>query len=263
MLIADGENSRDFGYCGPKAARCCYSASLEPLQAMMPAPELGLQEQYVLLAMDVTYTVEYVAFDSKWVDIGVAGSVLFQLWRSGRVSLDGGRVRPRGALSIGQAGIDALLQKLGEKEPPFKSRGINSWLHWMARAKPHKTVIEGLEHKGILSRAKRKHRLVLPEVRSRIIEHLGRLIREGVGADEQTAALVGIADASRVLETGELAGDWSEHRLQRGTLTTTAAPIINAVRTAVSERKLRDSLQYFYYLAGGGLVALILGECDL
>ena len=228
----------------------------------MPAPELGLQEQYVLLAMNVTFTDEYVSFDSKWVDIGVAGSVLFQLWRSGRVSLDGGRVRPRGALSIGQAGIDALLQKLGEKEPPFKTRGINSWLHWMARAKPRETVMEGLEHKGILSPKGRKHQLVLPEVRSRIFERLRRIIRDGEGADEQTAALVGIAAASRVLEAEELAGDWSEHR-QRGALTRTAAPIVNAVRTAVSERKLRDSLQYFYVLAGFGLVALILGRCDL
>lgn len=230
---------------------------------MKRAPELGLQEQYVLLAMDVEFNVDYVGFDSKWVDIGVAATVLFQLWRSGRVSLDGGRVRPRGALFVGQADIDALLQKMGEKEAPFKSRGISSWLLWVAKAKPHKVVIEGLTHKGILTRKRRKHLLVLPEVRSRIIERLQRAIREGEGADGQTAALVGIADASRVLETGELAGDSSEHAAQVEALGRTAVPVVAAVRTAVSEKKLRDSLSYFYYLAGGGLAALLLGKCSL
>lgn len=229
---------------------------------MKRAPELGLQEQYVLLAMGAAFNVEHVTVDSRWLDIGVAATVLFQLWRSGRVSLDEGRVRPRGALSVGQADLDALLQKLAKKEAPFKSRGISSWLLRMAQAKPHKTVLEGLAHKGVLSRKKRKHILILPEARKRIIERLQRVISEGDGADEQTAALVGIADASRVLETWELAGDASEHAAQVEALGRTAGPVVAAVRTAVSEKKLRDSLSYLYYLAGGGLVALLLGKCS-
>ena len=229
---------------------------------MMRAPELGLQEQYVLLAMDVTFVVEYVAFDSKWLDIGVAATVLFQLWRSGRVSLHEGRIRPRGALSVGQGDLDALMEKLGKKEAPFKSRGINSWLLWMAGAKPHKAVLEGLEHKGILARKKRKHMLVLPEPRTRIIERLRQAIREGDEKDEHTAVLVGIADASRVLETGELAGDSSEFPAHVEALGRAAAPLVAAVRTAVSEQKLRDSLNYFYYLGGGALAALLFGKCS-
>ncbi|MCY3604616.1 MAG: GPP34 family phosphoprotein [Gammaproteobacteria bacterium] len=229
---------------------------------MMRAPELGLQEQYVLLAMDVTFTVDHVAFDTKWVDIGVAATVLFQLWRTGRVSLEEGRVKPRGALSVGQTDLDALIERLVQNDPPFESRGINSWLLRMANAEPHKAVLEGLAHKGILSRRKRKYKLVLPEARNRIIERLQRVIREGDAADEQTAALVGIGDASRVLETGELSGDSSEQAARVEALGKTVVPVVAAVRTAVSEKKLRDSLTYFYYLGGGTLVALLVARCS-
>lgn len=229
---------------------------------MMPAPELGLQEQYVLLAMDVTFSVEYFAFDSKWVDIGVAATVLFQLWRNGRVSFDGGRVRPRGALSVGQTDLDFLLEKLGKKEAPFKSRGINSWLRWIAKAEPHKAVLEGLEHKGILARKKRKHMLVLPEARKRIIERLRRTIREGDDADEQTTLLVGVAEASDVLQTGELGGEWTEHGPKVKALGRRSALVVAAVRTAILEKKLRDSLSYFFYFGGGALTVLLIGKCS-
>ena len=229
---------------------------------MMPAPELGLQEQYVLLAMNVTFGVEHAVLDPTRVDIGVSATVLFQLWRNGRVSLEEGRIRPRGALSVGQTDLDALLQKLGKKDAPFRSRGINSWLLWIAKAKPHKTVLEGLEHKGVLSRKKRKHMLVLPEARKRIIERLRRAIRKDGDADELTAVLVGIADASGVLETGELAGDRSGREPQVEALGRAAAPLVSAVRTAVSQKRLRDSLINLCYIAGGALAALLFAKCS-
>ena len=229
---------------------------------MMRAPELGLQEQYVLLAMDVIFTIDHVAFDSKWVDIGVAATVLFELWRNGRVSLEEGRVRPRGALSVGQTDLDAVLEKLAKKEAPFKARGINSWLVWVADAGPHKAVLDGLAHKGILSKKKRKFKLALPETRKKIVERLTRVIREGDIADDHTAALVGIADASQVVEVGELAGESSENAAQVEALGRTVAPLVAAVRTAISEKKLRNSLGYFYGFGGAALASLLLGKCS-
>ena len=224
--------------------------------------KLSLDEQLVLLALDVSFGPESAKIYSKSLDVGVAGAILFLLLRNGGVTINGNYVNARGPYSLGGGELDVLLKVWQGKVDLFKAHRIGAWILRIAKLQPHLAVIAGLERKGILATRKRKKVLLKPEVREQLVKRLRQVIREGNAADEETAALIGLAHACQCLDEAEFGEELRLHKAQLEALGTREGPLPLWVRTAVADQKMRNSLRYLYYAGGSVVGALIAGQCS-
>lgn len=217
---------------------------------MMSSTDLTLYEQLVLLALESTSAEYPVTIKKKYLEIGVAGAILLLLLRSGRVTFQRGGFQVRGQLSVGDREVDDVLKDLENKADPFKPLRIGKWLKRAAKPTLQNAVVSGLVNKKILARKKNRLFIVTPEARDEIVQRLSAAIREKERADEQTAALASLAHATMCLDKMEFSDELKNHKKQLNALGEQTGPVIPAVRTAVAERKLINSV-----LNGAALVA--------
>ena len=70
------------------------------------------------------------------------------------------------------------------------------------------------------------------------------------------------AQACNCLDAAEFGEELRLHKAQPEALGTQAGPLALWVRTAIANKKMRNSLQYVYYAGGGVVGALIAGQCS-
>ena len=227
---------------------------------MMSHADLTLYEQLVLLALESTSAEYPVTIKKKYLEIGVAGAILLLLLRSGRVTFQRGGFQVRGQLSVGVREVDDFLKGLENKADPFKPLSIGKWLKRAAKPKLKNAAISGLVDKNILARKKRKLFIRKPELREEIVHRLNEAIRGKEGADEKTAALASLAHAAECLNWLEFSDKPKNHKTRLNELGKQSGPVIPAVRTAVAERKLVNSVLNAIGLVASSSIALLLAR---
>lgn len=225
---------------------------------MMTHTDLTLYEQLVLIALDLTSAAHPVSIKKKYLEIGVAGAILLLLVRSGRVTFQRSGFQVRGQLSVGDREVDDFLRGLENKADPFKPLRIGKWLQRAAKPKLKNAVVSGLVNKKILSRKKSKLFILKPEAREEIMQRLRAAIRGEERADEQTAALAGLAHATDCLHGLVFRDELKNYKTQLNALGEQSGPVIPAVRTAVAERKLVNSILYGASAVAGPSAAVLL-----
>ncbi|MDE0128242.1 MAG: GPP34 family phosphoprotein [Gammaproteobacteria bacterium] len=226
----------------------------------MSRTDLTLYEQLVLLALESTGAEYPVTIKKKYLEIGVAGAILFLLVRSGRVTFQRGGYQVRGQLSVGDAEVDDFLKGLENKADPFKPLRIGRWLQRAAKPKLKNAVVSGLVNQKILATKKSKLFIRSPEAREEIVQRLSAAIREKERADEQTAALASLAHATMCLDKLEFSEELKNCKKQLNALAEQSGPVIPAVRTAVAERKLVNSIINGAALVAGSSAAVLLAR---
>lgn len=226
----------------------------------MSRTDLTLYEQLVLLALESTGAENLVTTGKKPLEIGLAGAILFLLMRSGRVTFQRGGFQVRGQLSVGDGEVDEFLKGLENKADPFKPLRIGKWLQRAAKPKLQNAVVSGLVNRKILARKKSKLFIRSPEAREEIVQRVSAAIREKERADEQTAALASLAHASMCLDKLEFSDELKNYKKQLNALGEQTGPVIPAVRTAVAERKLINSIINGSALVTSSVTALLLAR---
>ena len=226
----------------------------------MSRTDLTLYEQLVLLALESTSAEYPLTIKKKYLEIGVAGAILLLLLRSGRVTFQRGGFQVRGQLSVGDREVDDVLKGLENKADPFKPLRIGKWLRRAARPKLRKAVVSGLVNKKILATKKSKLFILTPEAREEIVHRLSAAIREKERADEHTAALASLAHGTMCLDKMEFSDELKNYKKQLNALGEQTGPIIPAVRTAVAERKLINSIINGSALVTSSVTALLLAR---
>ena len=230
---------------------------------MTSGNDLTLYEQLVLLALVPTSIQEPLRMEKKYLDIGVSGAILILLLRSGRVTFQRGGFEVRGQLSVGGKEVDELLKGLENKADPFRPLRLGKWLRRAARARPQNAVISGLVIKGVLARKKSNLFILQPEMREEIVKRLSEAIRDKQRADEKTAALAGLAHATKCLKRSEFGEELKRCTAQLNALGRQSGPVIPAVRTAVAQRKLVTSIASAVgSAAGAGVTVALLRACS-
>ena len=229
---------------------------------MKPRIELALHEKLVLLACDTSYGTTDMGFHGKYLGVGVAGAVLFLLLRGGRVTFHRGRFHVRGQFSVGDRELDKALGDLEKKADPFKALRIEKWLLRAAEAELQEAVISGLVEKGILDGKASRYSILNPELREDIVNELRSAILEPQSVNEMTAALAGISNAIGCLRKNEFGDELQNRKMQFHELGRHAGPVIPAVRTAVYEKRLRNSIQYLYIFVAGIAGAFLARYCS-
>lgn len=240
-----------------------YHSLAYRVRHMARAIQLGLHEQLVLLALDVPPNRKRARLRTQWLGFGVAGAILFMLLRSGRVTIERDRITARGKLTLSEFGLETLLTELEAKIGPFKRPRPSAWLRRVAGLKALNHVLLRLEVKGILKPDKGGFRLMKPGLRNDLEQRLRETVIEGKVASEETAALAALVEAINVFNWLWVEDGKRQVKQKFRILGRQAGPAIPAVRTAVAERKLAQSIaSVFGAAAGTGITFLLIRACS-
>ena len=166
---------------------------------------LRLHEKIALLTLSERYGwLTRLRFDSA-----VAGAMLVELHFSGRIQITGKRFALVSGERLGSPAIDRVLDDIFEWVIPTRSPRISRWVGRIIKGQPCRKVLEQFQEQGIV-RLQKVRRFGLLSVKRHVLqdsaieEQLPRALRPyvlyGSSTDSRTAALIGIADATGLLE---------------------------------------------------------------
>ena len=135
------------------------------------------------------------------LDLGLAGAVLLDLARAGRLMVRDGKVVARDATPIGDPVADAALQRIADDS---KLRKPQDWVKKLQKGL-RTEVLDSLVHAGVMERTEGRVLGVFPTHRfpsrnaaaeTEVRHRLDDAVLRGVMPDDRTAALVSLIRAS-------------------------------------------------------------------
>ena len=137
------------------------------------------------------------------LDHGLAGAWLAELLVDGRLRLQDGRLRTRGASPMDDPALDWVLERIRQRR---RARPPSYWVAKLGRrAQQHRpTILQRLEGRGAIERrgegwSGEVYPLRTPEMRERILQHLKEGL-SGKSDDEAVLALLAVLDGAGLLE---------------------------------------------------------------
>ena len=166
---------------------------------------MQMHEKLVLLALSKRYSW----FTRLRFDSAVAGAMLVDLHFSGRIQITGKRFALVSGEPLGSPAIDRVLGEIFERVKPAGRPRISRWVRRLVKERPCRDVIEQFLEQGVV-RVRKVRRFGIFTVTHYVFrdstqqEQLPRALRPhvlyGSSADSRTAALIGLADATGLLE---------------------------------------------------------------
>ncbi len=160
-----------------------------------------LAEEFVLLALD-----DDKGTFALFVDYGVAGAILVDLVREGRVEIEDGRVVVRSSEATGDEVLDAALARIAEAKG---NKPTSSWVQTFAFQGGHrKALVARLVAEGILREEEHRFLRIIPCSRypeaqhgpeGETIAHLRGVLLGGNPIDLRAGALTALLDTCRIL----------------------------------------------------------------
>ena len=166
---------------------------------------LRLHEKLVLLTLSERYGwLTRLRFDSA-----VAGSMLVELHLSGRIQITGKRFALVSGDPLGSPALDKVVEEIFRSVQSDRKPRIRRWVGRILKQRPCEEVFEQFMEQGVLRQRKVRRLGMFSVMRyafedTTVEEELRRALRPhllyGSSADSRTAALIGLVDATGLLE---------------------------------------------------------------
>ncbi len=216
---------------------------------------LRLHEKLVLL----TLSERYGLFTRLGLDSSVGAALLAELHFTGRIRITGKRFALVSQEPLGSPIPDRAIERIFERVKPNRTPRLNRWITKLIKISPYGSVISQLLEQDFI-RLHREYALgfwirekyVFEDsgVEEKLLRFLRRPLLYGSGADSQTAALLGLAQAAGLLEALVPIRDLGRSRQNMRALVKQAGEVIAAARQAIYLYRLGPVISAVLSVAG-------------